>query len=89
MRKEKMVTRTIDVSTVTCLVADITNNRVIEMEVNVNSLPNSEKKQISVIENIINSDEMKFISIKSVTTSSQVYGMTETEFMTMAKKINR
>ena len=49
----------------------------------------SEKKQIPVIENIINSDEMKFISIKSVTTSSQVYGMTETEFMTMAKKINR
>ena len=89
MRKEKMVTRTITVSTVTCLVADITNNKVIEMEVNVNSLPDSEKKQISIIKNIIDCDEMKFISIESITTTSQVYGMTETEFMTMAKKINR
>lgn len=85
MAKERMVTRTIKQTEITCKVANIESETINEHTFIIGGVYKDEKKLMKAAKAIMDDDNYKLISIVSATVKDCLYGMTEAEFIANAK----
>lgn len=84
MARERMVTRTVTSYECVCKVANLENNTIEDIVVNIPE-QNSEKKFEEVLKRECNTDSRAFIKMVSKTPIEVLYGMPETDFIHYAK----
>ena len=85
MARIPMVTRTIQTTKANVLCLNIVEGEPFNKEVVLPRTYKDEKSMMKVVENIINTDEVKAVHIVQSTVEETLYGMTEQEFINKAK----
>lgn len=85
MARIPMVTRTIQTTKANVLCLNIVEGEPFNKEVVLPRTYKDEKSMMKVVENIINTDEVKAVHIVQSTVEETLYGMTEQEFINNAK----
>ncbi len=83
MAREKMVTRTFEVTTVEVLFVNVESAEVRKMELPVTGF-HSQKKPLDYLKSQYEDDTLKVVSFKELSTTQQLYGMTEEYFLAHA-----
>lgn len=86
MARERMVTRTVSETTVTVMCVNVTTA---EMENKVYTLGqvSNQSDALKALKKLYETDTFKLVAIVSMTVSEQLYGMTEVEFIKLARKL--
>ena len=85
MAREPMVTRTFNTTKVTVLVANTVTREMEEHEVVLPRTYSDDKKLLKAVEKMISSEHLKVISVVDKEIIETLYGMTEAEFIAVAK----
>ena len=89
MARQQMVTRTVDSTKVSALCVDITTQETLTQEYNISGkYADDEKgntKLLKATKEVAETDTIKVVSILSKEAQETLMGMTEQEFMSMAK----
>lgn len=85
MAKEAMVTRTITVTDVTLLCMDVVSCEPCNNTVTLPRTYKDEKKLLRKAKEVLETDELKVVHIVDKKEVKSLYGMTETEFVKLAK----
>ena len=85
MARAPMVTRTIQTTRVNVLCLDIQQGEPFNKEVVLPRTYKDEKHLLKAAEKVINSDTVKAVHIAECTVEETLYGMSEQEFITLAK----
>lgn len=85
MAREKMVTRTVEGTNVTVLGVNLETEALEERQFNLSGTYSDPAKLKKVAEKVGNTDTYKVVSVKSAETFETLYGMTEVEFMELAR----
>ena len=86
MAKEKLITRTIKTLEVNYISADLTTNQMNEGTVTI-PYTKKETEIIARVKAVIETSEIKFVTITGVTVAEEKYGMTESTFLAEATKL--
>ena len=87
MARERMVTRTISVTEVKVIVADMQKKTVTEKVVKVSGIFKDEKPLIKAVSKLVNTDTEKFVGIVETKVIDKLYGMPEQKFLELAEII--
>lgn len=88
MKKEKMITRTIETTAVNFKVFSVETANIIPLTVAMNGKQTVETAEKILREEYAKENSLtKFIMVDSVETSEELYGMPESVFMTYASKL--
>lgn len=85
MARIPMVTRTIQTTTANVLCLNIKEGEPFNKEVVLPRTYKDEKSMMKVVENMINTDEVKAVHIVHTEVNETLYGMTEQEFIASAR----
>ena len=85
MAREPMVTRTFQTVKVTVLVANTVTREMEEKEVTLPRTFSDDKKLMKAVEKTIASGDLKVVAIVDKEIIETLYGMTESEFIAVAK----
>ena len=85
MAREKMITRTMVTTHAKILAVDTTTDEVVNLEVDLPRVYKDEKTLNKVARKAVETDTIKFVAVKSTTTSETLYGMSEIEFIKLAQ----
>lgn len=88
MAREKMVTRTVEGTHVTVMGVNLTTESIEERQFNLSGVYKDAEKLKKVAEKIGNSEDFKVVSVKASETFETLYGMTEVEFMELARVLD-
>lgn len=88
MAREKMVTRTVEGTHVTVLGVNLATEALEERQYNLSGVYKDAEKLKKVAEKVGNSDTFKVVSVKASETFETLYGMTEVEFMELARVLD-
>ena len=81
MARQPQVTRTITTTKATVLCLDLVKKEPFEKTVVLPRTYKDSKKLFKLIENLINSDEVKAVHVISTETEETLYGMSEQKFI--------
>lgn len=84
-----MVTRTFVKTIATTMCADVTTAEICNETVEVNGKFRSNEALLKAVKSIIDTPELKAVSIVDVQEEKVVYGMTEEEFLKNAKELSK
>lgn len=84
MARKPMVTRSFDTMTCNVLVANISTNTLQEKEITLPTLITEDNKLVKAIREQVETDIIKFVSIKSTTVKEVLLGMSEQDFIKYA-----
>ena len=84
MAREKMVTRTFEVTTVEVLTVNVETAEVRKLDLPITSF-NSVKKPLEYLKSQYETDTVKVVNFIPLHTEEILYGMTEMEFLTHAR----
>lgn len=86
MARERMVTRTVSETTVTVMCVNVTTA---EMENKVYTLGqvSNQSDALKVLKKLYETDTFKLVAVVSMDVTEQLYGMTEVEFIKLARKL--
>lgn len=87
MARKPMVTRTFKTTEVNALVVNVQTGATLEKSVSIPRVLEGKKLE-SKLHSMIDNAEEKFVFAKEVSTSEQLYGMTEEEFIKNAKVLD-
>ena len=89
MARQQMVTRTVESTKVSALCVDLTTQETLAQEYNISGkFADDEKgneKLLKATKKVAETDTIKIVSILSKETQETLMGMTEQEFMSLAK----
>lgn len=85
MAREKMVTRTVDIALITCMVVDVTTQSVSDQTFEIVGLYPTIDKALEAVKKTAETDTYKIVMVKKVEQTERLYGMTEAEFIAYAK----
>lgn len=85
MARIPMVTRTIQTTTANVLCLNIKEGEPFNKEVVLPRIYKDEKSMMKVVEQLINTDEVKAVHIVHTDVNETLYGMTEQEFIAAAR----
>lgn len=85
MARERMVTRTVELSVCEVMCMDTVTAEVKIMTYEVGGGITEEKALLKAIKKLHETDNFKCVAISKVTTKEILYGMSETEFIKLAK----
>lgn len=89
MARQQMVTRTVESTKVNALCVDLTTQETLSHEYNISGKFNDDEKGneklLKATKKVAESDTLKVVSILSKETQETLMGMTEQEFMSLAK----
>mgnify|MGYP003304775062 CR=1 FL=1 len=83
--REPMVTRTITTTKVTVLCVNVAEQHTFDTEVVLPRTYKNVAEMLKTAEKIINTDDVKAVSIKSYELEETLYGMTEADFINSDK----
>lgn len=86
MAREKMVTRTFEVTTLEVLTVNVETAEVQKLELPVTSFT-SMKKPLEYLKRVYETAEVKVVNFSPLHTEQILYSMTETEFLTHAHEL--
>lgn len=86
MARERMVTRTVSETTVTVMCVNVTTA---EMENKVYTLGqvSNQSDALKALKKLYETDTFKLVAVVSMEVTEQLYGMTEVEFIKLARKL--
>ncbi len=86
MARERMVTRTVSETTVTVMCVNVTTA---EMENKVYTLGqvSNQSDALKALKKLYETDTFKLVAVVSMNVTEQLYGMTEVEFIKLARKL--
>lgn len=83
-KRERMITRTVDITTAEYMSLDVTTAEVkvqyIELSGNYNT-----KEALKVVQEMLQTETLKIVHVTSVSHTEVLYGMTEEKFIEVAK----
>ena len=85
MARVPMVTRTIKTTTVKVLCVSIVENKTFEQEVALPRTYKDEKSLMKQVKAVLENDNVKPLRVISTEVDETLYGMSEQEFITLAK----
>lgn len=85
MARERMVTRTVELSIAEVMTLDITTAEVGIMYYEIGGGLTDEKAILKAVKKLHETDTFKCVSLQSVTTQEILYGMSEADFIAHAK----
>lgn len=89
MARLPMVTRTIMTTKVNVLCMNIVSAEAQNEEVTLPRTYSDEKKLLKAVQSVVNTDELKAVSIVDVETIETLYGMSEQDFINGAKILDK
>ena len=89
MARERMVTRTITSTLVTVMQVNTETAEVTNKNYNISSIFNDDAKLLRAVKKLYETEEEKIVAIVDKQEISDLYGMTENEFLTHAHIIPR
>ena len=84
MARERMVTRTVEVKQVNVLTLNVETMKAEKMIVPITGKPD-DKKLEKLVKAAVETESVKFVQILGIETSEVLYGMTEADFIRLAK----
>jgi len=87
MARVRMVSRTIETTTATVMVANTETSTIEEREVTLPVAYTDDKKLVKAIAKLIETETIKVLSIKAKNINSKLYGMTEAKFLELADEL--
>lgn len=88
MARVRMVTRTVNVTEVTCLTVNTVTREVGNTVFKISGATYTEDTALKTIKKQCETDEVKVVSIVSMNEYEECFGMLETEFLKYAKKLD-
>lgn len=85
MARAKMVTRTMQTTHATVLAVDKTSAEVLHLDVDLPRTYKDEKSMEKVARKLVETDDVKFVSVESYTVEEILYGMDEAKFIKEAE----
>ena len=85
MARERMVTRTVTVSNIEVMCLDVVTAEVQVKNVKVNGEFTEFDKALKSVKKVYETETFKCVSVMAITTEEVLYGMSELEFIRMAK----
>lgn len=89
MARKRMVTRTIVSTIVTVKCADLVGNTVYKDAVNLSGTFKNTEGALKAAKKLMDSDSQKVLKVLDMQEQTQLYGMTEEEFMANANIIEK
>ena len=88
MRTEKMVTRTVTYFKAQVMCVDVIKAAIISKEMTIPELI-PEKKRLDFLDKKLSNDGLKAVQITALEKVEELYGMTETDFLAHAHKLDK
>lgn len=88
MARERAVTRTINVTKVTCICMDIDKMENSEQSFNLTGEVPTNDKALKEAKKLYETETFKIVAIKNTETIEKLYGMPEVEFLKYAKELD-
>lgn len=88
MARTRVVTRTINVTTITALCMDITTATPLVQTLELTGETYDKEKALKVAQKTYDNDTIKVVAVQSLVTREEIYGMLETDFIRLATKMD-
>ena len=91
MARIKMVTRTIEATKAEVKVVSISNDEITTITANVSGIfkDTNDPTLLKLVKKQIETEDLKVLKVVALTDASELYGMTEAEFMNLAKVLDK
>ena len=86
MARERMVTRTVSETTVTVMCVNVTTAEMTNKVYTLGQVSN-QSDALKALKKLYETDTFKLVAVVSMEVSEQLYGMTEVEFIKLARKL--
>lgn len=86
MARERMVTRTVSETTVTVMCVNVTTAKM-SNEVYTLGQVSNQSDALKALKKLHETDTFKLVAVVSMDVTEQLYGMTEVEFIKLARKL--
>ena len=88
MARIRMVTRTINVTICKVMAVKVTDSQVITDYLELTGETYTEDKALKALKKQYETEDYKIVAIQNMETREDLYGMTETEFLRVASKLD-
>ena len=88
MARTRMVTRTINVTTIEAMCVDTTNAEVSIKELELTGETFTEEKALKVLKKEYETDTFKVVAIQKMEVHEEMYGLKEIDFLKVAQKLD-
>ena len=85
MARQRMVTRTVDVTRAEVMTLDVTKAEVFTTVYEVNGIFKDDDSVLKAVKKIYETETYKCVAVTGVETTERLYGMLESEFIKIAK----
>ena len=87
MGRIRMVTRTINVTDVTALCMDIASQQAVSKTFSLTGASYTQEKALKEVQKLYQTEELAIVAIQSLSQHEEIYGMLETDFLKVAKRM--
>ena len=88
MARTRMITRTINVTTIEAMCVDISTAEVSIKELELTGETYTQEKALKVLKNEYETDTFKVVAIQKMEVHEEMYGLKEIEFLKVAQKLD-
>ena len=88
MSRMRMVTRTINVSKVKALCINTETCEVSGLELELTGETYTKEKALKDLKKVYDTANLKVVDVKEITVTEEIYGLSEIEFLKVAKKLD-
>lgn len=88
MARTRMVTRTIESTKVTAMVVSVSQQAVTTEVFNIPQTYANAEKMLKALKEVVETDDLKVVSIVSSEIEQKVYGMLESKFLQLATELD-
>ena len=88
MARTRMITRTINVTTIKAMCVDTTTAEVSIKELELTGETYTQEKALKVLKNEYETDKFKVVAIQKMEVHEEMYGLKEIDFLKVAQKLD-
>lgn len=87
MSRTRMVTRSINVTDVTALCMDIKEQQALSKTFSLTGASFTQEKALKEVQKLYQTEELAIVAIQKMEQHEEIYGLLETDFLKVAKKM--